>query len=76
MAPASHEYQVGDCIRVKTEDENLIGQPSEAAKGRNGKILRRYTASSLRIPTIWWVGFDFGDPEPIAEDWLEPEKKD
>ena len=66
-------YRLGDLVRVKTEDGTLIGQPSDDAKGKSGKILRRYTASTQRISTIWWVGFGEGTPEPIAEEWLEPE---
>jgi hypothetical protein len=67
----SDDYQVGDLVRIKTGEGILIGQPSDDSKGRSGKILRRYTASSQRIPAIWWVGFEQGPPEPVTEDWLE-----
>ena len=76
MVAMSHDYQVGDFVRVKTEEETLIGEPSDDAKGKSGKILRRYTASSQRIPAIWWIGFGEGTPEPIAEDWLELDLKE
>ena len=71
MVATPNIYQVGDLVRVKTGDGTLIGQPSDDAKGKTGKILRRYTASTQRIATIWWIGFGAGTPEPIAEDWLE-----
>jgi hypothetical protein len=73
MVAMPHDYQVGDFVRVKTEEGPLIGQPSDDVKGKSGKILRRYPASTRRISAIWWVGFGEGTPEPIAEEWLEPE---
>ena len=73
MVATPNIYRLGDLVRVKTEDGALNGQPSDDAKGKSGKILRRYTASAQRISTIWWVGFEEGTPEPIAEEWLEPE---
>ena len=71
MVARSTFYQLGDLVRVKIGDRTLIGQPPDDAKGKSGKILRRYTASTQRIATIWWIGFGEGTPEPIAEDWLE-----
>ena len=76
MAVMPNVYQLGDLVRVKTGDGTPIGRPSKDAKGKNGKILRRYTASTQRLATIWRVGFGQGTPEPIAEDWLEPDLND
>jgi hypothetical protein len=73
MVATPHIYQLGDLVRVKTGEGTLIGEPTDDAKGKSGKILRRYTASTQRISTIWWIGFGKGTPEPIAEDWLEPD---
>jgi hypothetical protein len=58
MQMTPHVYQAGDFIRVKMKDVNRIGQPSDQAKGKFGKILRRYTAATQILPTIWWVRFD------------------
>ncbi len=73
MVATPNIYRLGDLVPVKTEDGSLIGQQSDDAKGKSGKILRRYTASAQRISAIWWVEFGEGTPEPIAEEWLEPE---
>ena len=73
MVATPNIYQLGDLVRVKTEDGALIGQPSDDAKGKSGKILRRYVASTQRISTVWWVGFEKVKPELIAKEWLEPE---
>ena len=70
---ASHVYQVGEFIRIKRADGHRIDQPLDQDNGRFGKILRRYTAATQILLAIWWVGFDHGETEPIAEDWLEPE---
>ena len=41
MVAMPHDYQVGDFVRVKTEEGPLIGQPSDDVKGKSGKIDRK-----------------------------------
>ena len=63
-------FQVGDLVHIKNGNGNRICQPSERAKGKFGKIMRRYVSSTRTLPTVWWIGFELGTHEPIAEDWL------